>query len=86
MANIIIPKPDGFGKTRSEQEENLRREGGRTLTDEQLSKLKFLEKKQKEKYGLKKCFIEGHKIDEVKQEDFNAGEEATEAFRSFVCQ
>jgi len=66
MANIIIPKPDRFGKTRSEQEENLRKEWGQTLTDEQLDKCKYLERKLKEKTGKEKNFLGGHEIDRVK--------------------
>jgi len=42
---MYINTGKSFGKTRSEQEKNLRKEWGRTLSDEQLSKLKFLEKK-----------------------------------------
>jgi len=46
MANIIIKdKPYRFGKHRSEQEQNLRKEGMETMTGEQLEKLKYLEKK-----------------------------------------
>ena len=48
MANIIIRKPGSFGRSRSEQEENLRKEGMASLTDEQLDKCKYLEKKVKE--------------------------------------
>ena len=66
MANIIIPKPDKFGKTRSAQEENMRKEWGKTITDEQLDKLKHLERKIKEKTGSTKNFIGGHEIDKVK--------------------
>ena len=66
MANIIIKKHDGFGKTRSEQEENWRREGHHTMTDEQLSKLKYLERKIKEKTGQSKNFIGLEDVDEVK--------------------
>ena len=66
MANIIIPKPDSLGKTRSEHEENLRKEWGPTMTDEQLDKLKYLERKVKEKTGQSKNFIRGHDIDLVK--------------------
>jgi len=57
MANIIIQRPDTFGKTRSEQEKNLRSEGMRSLTDEQLDRVKYLEKKHKEKTGSSKNFI-----------------------------
>ena len=48
MANIIIKKPDNFGKTRSEQEENMRKEWGHTMTDEQLDKLKYREENKRE--------------------------------------
>jgi len=57
MANIIIQKPDSFGKTRSEHEKNLRSEGMRSLTDEQLDRVKYLEKKHKEKTGSSKNFF-----------------------------
>ena len=54
------------GKTRSEQEENLRKEWGKTMSDEQLDKLKYLERKKKEKDGSSKNFITGIDIDKVK--------------------
>ncbi len=66
MANIIIPSGDKFGKTRSEHEENMRKEWGYTMTDEQLDKLKYLERKIKEKSGQTKNFIRGQDIDKVK--------------------
>jgi len=67
MANIIIKGGhDKFGKTRSEHEENMRKEWGQTMTDEQLDKLKFLEKRIKEDTGSKKNFITGIDIDKVK--------------------
>ncbi len=56
---------DKYGKTRSEQEENIRKEGGRTMSEEKLDKLKFLERKIKEKTGQTKNFIRGQDIDEV---------------------
>jgi len=65
---IIIKGKDEhhkFGKTRSEQEENMRKEWGMTMTDEQLDKLKFLERKKKELDGSTKNFFPGHYIDEV---------------------
>ena len=65
MQIIIRGKHDHFGKTRSEQEENMRKEWGSTLTDEQLDKCKFLEKKIKDKTGQKKNFIRGQDIDGV---------------------
>lgn len=66
MANIIIPKCDNFGKTRSEHEKNLRKEWGPTISDEQLDKLKYMERKIKEGTGQTKNFIPGHEIDRVK--------------------
>lgn len=69
MTHIIIKNKDRhqkFGKTRSEQEENMRKEWGQTMTGEQLDKLKFLERKTKDRSGQTKSFIPGHHIDEVK--------------------
>jgi len=66
MANIIIQKPDSLGKNRSEHEENLRKEWGPTITDEQLDKLKFAERKIRERTGLEKSFLRGQDIDEVR--------------------
>jgi len=68
MANIIIKndRPDKFGRTRSEQEENMRKEWGRTIEDEQLDKLKFLERKIKEATGQTKNFLRECDIDRVK--------------------
>ena len=66
MANIITKKHDKLGKTRSEHEENLRKEWGYTMTDEQLDKLKYLEKKRKEKYGFDKQFCRLIEVDKVK--------------------
>jgi len=66
MANIIIPTCDKFGKTRSEQEENMRKEWGSTMTDEQLDKLKYVERKKKEKTGQSKNFIGLIDVDKVK--------------------
>jgi len=54
-----------FGKTRSEQEENWRKEGFHTMTDEQLSKLRYLERKNREKFGLRQNFIRLNDVDEV---------------------
>ncbi len=67
MANIIIRgKPGSFGKTRAEHEKNLRKEWGPTMTDGQLDKLKFMEKKMKDRSGSKQNFARGHDIDAVK--------------------
>lgn len=65
MSNIIIPKGDSFGKTRSEHEENLRKEWGHTISDEQLDKLKFAEKQKKNFDGSSKNFLTGGEIDNI---------------------
>ena len=66
MEIIIKGKHDNFGKTRSEHEKNLRKEWGSTMTDEQLDKLKYLERKIKDKSGQTKNFIRGQDIDRVR--------------------
>lgn len=69
MVHIIIRGKDEHhkvGRTRSEQEENIRKEWGHTMTDEQLDKCKWLEKKIKDRTGQSKNFIPGHHIDRVK--------------------
>ncbi len=55
-----------LGKTRSEQEKNLRKEWGQTMSNEQLDKLKFAEEKMRKASGQTKYFIPGHVIDRVK--------------------
>jgi len=57
MANIIIKGKTKFGHTRSEQEQNLRRDGMRSLSDEQLDYCKYVEKKVKEGTGSKENFL-----------------------------
>ncbi|HUW46168.1 MAG TPA: hypothetical protein VMW50_10295 [Dehalococcoidia bacterium] len=66
--HIIIKgnEHDKFGKTRSEQEENMRKEWGQTMTDSQLDKLKYIERKEREFLGKKKGFTELHKVDRIK--------------------
>jgi hypothetical protein len=66
MEIIIKGKHDHFGKTRSEQETNMRKEWGQTMSDEQLDKLKFLERKAKDKTGTRKNFTKLNYVDEVK--------------------
>jgi hypothetical protein len=67
MVNIIIKGKTDIGKTRSEQEANLRKEGwGGTMTDEQLDKCKYLEKKIKEITGAEKIHPKQHHVDAVK--------------------
>ena len=62
MANIIIKNKTKFGYTRSEQEQNLRREGMRSLSDEQLDRVKFLEKRLKNEQGSKENYIGQHVV------------------------
>ena len=67
MANIIIPKKNNLiGKTRSEQEENMRKEWGGTMDDGQLDRLKYAERKMRDKLGSKHNFLRGNDIDRVK--------------------
>ena len=62
MAFIIIKnKPYRFGKHRSEQEKNLRKEGMATMTEEQLDKCKFLEKKT----DFRRSFFDKSLIDKI---------------------
>ena len=62
MANIIIKGKTKFGYTRSEQEHNLRREGMSSLSDEQLDRCKFLEKKFRAETGGKESFVGQHVV------------------------
>ena len=66
MQIIVKGKPGNYGKTRSEHEKNLRKEWGSTMSDAQLDKLQYAERKIKQQTGAKKYFIKGQDIDEVK--------------------
>ena len=44
----------------------MRKEWGKTMTDEQLDKLKHLEKKRKDKFGFDKQFTRLIEVDKVK--------------------
>lgn len=66
MANIIIKGKNKIGKTRSEQEVNMRKEWGGTMTDENLDKLKFLEKKVKQATGSSRNFLRQTDVEKVK--------------------
>jgi hypothetical protein len=59
---IIIRGKSKYGKTRSEQEENLRKDGHATMSEEKLDKLKHLERKTETKKG----FFRQIDIDKVK--------------------
>jgi len=65
MHIIIKGKHDHFGKTRSEQETNMRKEWGHTMTDEQFDKLKYVEKKVKNRSGSSKNFIRLNDLDYI---------------------
>ncbi len=62
---IIIRGRSKMGRTRAQIEGELRKEWGPTLTDAQLDKLKFLEKKVDEATGSKDNFIRAGLIDKV---------------------
>lgn len=57
MANIIIKGKTSYGKTRSEQESNLRKDGLKGMDDTHLDRCKWMEKKLKEKTGASGGFI-----------------------------
>lgn len=57
MANIIIKGKTKFGRTRTEQEQNLRKEGMHSLSDEQFDHMKFVEKKLKNEFGSVNNFV-----------------------------
>ena len=44
----------------------MRKEWGTTITDEQLDKLKYIERKIKQSSGQTKNFIRGQDIDKIK--------------------
>ena len=50
---VIIKGKNTYGKTRSEQESNLRKDGMRGMDDANFDKLRYVEKK----YGIKHGFI-----------------------------
>lgn len=66
MANITIKGKTTMGNTRSEQEKNMRKEWGPTMSDKNYDKLQYLEKKGKEQTGSTKNFISQADIDEVR--------------------
>jgi hypothetical protein len=62
VAIIIKDRPYRLGRHRSEQEKNLRKEGMATMTEEQLDKCKYLEKKA----GFRRSFFDKREIDSTK--------------------
>jgi len=63
---IIIKGKTKIGKTHSEQEENLRKEWGGTMTDAQLDKMKYVEKLAKARTGTTENFAQVINLDKVK--------------------
>jgi hypothetical protein len=64
MAFVILKdRAYRLGKHRSEQEENLRKEGMKTMSGEQLDKLKYLEKKS----DVSRSFFDKSEIDKADQ-------------------
>lgn len=61
MMNIIIRGKTKYGKTRAEQESNLRKDGYVGMSDENFDKAKHVEKK----LGLKQGFIRQANLEEV---------------------
>ena len=59
---FIIKGKAKFGRTRSEQEENLRKEGMKSLSDEQFDHMKFVEKKLKDETGSTDNFVRQHAV------------------------
>ena len=64
--HIIIKGKNQLGKTRSEQETNLRKEWGPTMSDGNLDKIKHLERKAKDLLGSKQNFISQVDVKNVK--------------------
>lgn len=63
--HIIIKGKSRFGQTRSEQEVNLRKEGFIGMSDENLDKCKWLEKKLKKRHGADTSFLRQTDISKV---------------------
>ncbi len=68
MVEIIIGWKQKHGKTRSEIEKNMRKEGwGSSLTEEEIDKCEHLERKAKEKFGLTESSMRTTNINKVKK-------------------
>ena len=59
---IIIKGKNKYGKTRAEQEANLRKDGFQGMSDKDFDKCKWVE----EKAGLKHGFLRGSFLNDVK--------------------
>ena len=67
MVEVIIKWKPKHGKSRSEIEKNLRKEGwGSSLTEEEIDKCAFLEREAKEKHGLSESSMRTKNIYKVK--------------------
>jgi len=61
--HIIIKGKNTYGKTRAEQESNLRKDGLKGMTEENWDKAKYLEKKHGLKGGfIRSAYLENSKI------------------------
>jgi len=58
---IIIKGKNKYGKTRAEQESNLRKDGLKGMTEENWDKAKYVEKK----HGLKNGFLRSNYLDKI---------------------
>jgi len=59
---IIIKGKNTYGKTRAEQEANLRKEGYVGMSDSNFDKCKWIEKKR----GFKQGFLRGNILENIK--------------------
>lgn len=67
MVEIIIKWKPTHGKCRSEIEKNLRKEGwGSSLTEEQIDKCAYLERKAKKEHGLTESAMRTTNINRVR--------------------
>jgi hypothetical protein len=66
MANIIIKGRTKLGRTRSEQEKNLRKDWGPTMSEGQLERTEYLERKAKKEWNSDDNFISQIDADRVK--------------------
>jgi len=69
MVEVIIKWKPKHGKSRSEIERNLRKEGwGSSLTEAQIDKCAYLERQAKEEHGLTESSMRTKNIDKVKSD------------------
>jgi hypothetical protein len=63
MTYIIVRNRTPYARSRSEMEENLRKDGKSSLTDEQLDRCRKIEHNVEEKFGMKGCMVDKAQID-----------------------